>query len=124
MKAILYLYYKIYKTYKRINEVIKLYRGPHYHANGVVAILLISIPVWISIKLNLWQNKMYWQYILAVLFLSVFFILTFFIEKKIAKQAVTTFRFETKKQSILGVLVINFFLSLYLFCWVHFLYVK
>jgi hypothetical protein len=121
MNLLYYLYYKIYKTYNRYHKIFRLYYGPRHHADGFVTMFLFSVPLWVTLKLNLWNTTMGIQFILALVSLFTFFGLGIFVEKKIRTKAIGFYTNETKKQSIFGAILINIFIIVYTFLWFYLL---
>ena len=121
MKQLYYLYYKMYKTYNRIDKVVKLYWGPRDQADNFVTIILFSIPLWVTLKLNLWDTTMEIQFVLALVAVFTFIGLGIFVEKKIRTKAIGLYMNESKKQSIIGAILVNVFILVYSFLWFYLL---
>ncbi len=121
MKLLYYLYYKVYKTYNRINKVVKLYWGPRNHADNFVTMFLFSIPLWVTIKLNLWDTTMGIQFVLALVAVFTLIGLGIFVEKKIRAKAIGLYMNESREQSIVGALLVNVFIIVYFFLWFYLL---
>ena len=124
MKLLYYLYYKVYKTYNRIDKVVKLYWGPRYHADNFVTMFLFSIPLWVTLKLNLWDTTMAIQFILALVAVLTFIGLGIFVERKIRTKAIGLYMNESKKQSIIGALLVNVFIIIYSLLWFGSIYLN
>jgi len=121
MKLLYYLYYKVYKTYNRIHKVVKLYRGPREHADNFVTMFLFSIPLWVTLKLNLWDTTMEIQFILALVAVFTFIGLGIFVERKIRTKAIGLYMNESKEQSFIGAILVNVFILVYSFLWIYLL---
>lgn len=121
MKYLYYLYYKIYKTYSRVHKLIKLYHGPRHHTDNFIALFLLSIPLWVTLKLRLWQYGMAVQFVLTLLLMVLYFGIGFFVEKKIRTKAIGRYLKETPAQSVTGAFLVNVFLIMYAFFWIYLL---
>ena len=111
----------MYKTYNRIDKVVKLYWGPRDQADNFVTIILFSIPLWVTLKLNLWDTTMEIQFVLALVAVFTFIGLGIFVEKKIRTKAIGLYMNESKKQSIIGAILVNVFILVYSFLWFYLL---
>jgi hypothetical protein len=119
MKLLYYLYYKVFNTFNRIHNIIRLYRGPVAHTDDFVTMFLFSIPLWLTIKLDLWNTTMGKQFALTLI--AVFILISFgvFVSKKVSKKATGFYIKETKAQSIIGAVLVNTFVFVYFFLWFY-----
>lgn len=93
--------------------------GPREHAVRFVSLFLFSIPLWLTLKLNLWNSKMYTQFILALTMIFIFIGLGYFVDKKVRPRPIGLYMNESKAKSIFGALLINLGLLVYGFLWFY-----
>lgn len=103
--------FSIYKTYLRINRVIKLYYEPVPQASSTAAILFSGLFFSITIYVGLWRkpDKIILPYLCVFFTGLILFFLGSYFEKRIRKIRTG---FETRKRNLFLIIAINFFIGI------------
>lgn len=105
-----YYLLRIYATFYRINRVMKLYRGPVFHAANTGAYIPTGYIALLTIQLELWKNT-YLQFVSALLIVSIFILLSFYFEKRVKKIA-HLLKKETNTKRYTSIFLVNLFIAL------------
>ena len=117
MNPFQYLFYKIYKTYRKIDKFIPYYwYGPRRRASINTSILLCSPFFMLSYKLNVWKDSsaMISQFVSGFILLSMTVGLSIYFDtNKISSIVNQKFGSESKIKSAFGSLLINILIIAY-----------
>ena len=117
MNPFQYLFYKIYKTSRRIDKFIHTWRGPRYHAAAITSLLLCSPFIIVIYKTGIWRNSgsMALQFISGFILLLMAGVISFYFDSTKTSNLINQkFSKESKTQSLFGALLINILIVVYI----------